>query len=234
MAADEGSKGALALLVVGGLGAAALVGFILLDTPGAPPAAPQQGGAVAGKTAARGVPLDRHAAIERAAVAPPAADDELRDADGGAVRRKALPLASVARLNAAAQAYRAANPAQTAEPQRERGPDDITEMPDRTPTPRANLSPDDIRDAVKAVMPSLQNCYESGLKMNADSAGKATIKFTLVAADGGGFVQDAEIESGLGNPVTDACLLDQLAKANFPMPRGDGKVRVTYPFQFAR
>ncbi|MEW5849921.1 MAG: AgmX/PglI C-terminal domain-containing protein [Myxococcota bacterium] len=97
----------------------------------------------------------------------------------------------------------------------------------------ARLDKDDIKAAVRAVIPSMKHCYESGQKMTPESQGKVSIAFTLVAADGGGFMRDAEIKSSdLGNPIIDACLLQSLTEARFPVPEGEGEVRVTYPFVF--
>ena len=84
-------------------------------------------------------------------------------------------------------------------------------------------------------MPAVKHCYESGLRLKEDSQGVVKVSFTLVAADGGGFMRDAEIaDSDLQNPLIDACVLEALSTARFPMPQGEGEVRVTYPFRFAQ
>jgi hypothetical protein len=104
----------------------------------------------------------------------------------------------------------------------------------RSPEPTATLDKESIQDAVRSVIPAVRHCYQSGLKLKGDSQGAVKVSFTLVAADGGGFMRDAEIvESDLANPLIDACVLESLSTAQFPMPRGEGVVRVTYPFRFS-
>ncbi|MBI5494397.1 MAG: AgmX/PglI C-terminal domain-containing protein [Deltaproteobacteria bacterium] len=106
---------------------------------------------------------------------------------------------------------------------------------DPPPEPRGHVPAEEVKAAIRAVIPAVKDCYEGGLKMKADSQGALKVSFTLVAADGGGFMRDAEIvDSQLGNPVVDACVLNALATARFPMPEGDGEVRVTYPFKFSQ
>jgi len=96
----------------------------------------------------------------------------------------------------------------------------------------ATVSRESVQAAVREVLPALQRCYESSLKMKADSRGVVRVAFTLQASDGGGSLKDAEIlDSDLANPVADACLLDVVAAAHFPIPEGKGEVRVTYPFR---
>jgi hypothetical protein len=99
--------------------------------------------------------------------------------------------------------------------------------------PRGSIPREQIKAAIQDVIPSVRHCYESGLKLRDGSRGRVTASFTLVVADGGGFMRDAEIvDSALNNPLTDSCVLEALSNAHFPMPEGGGEVRVTYPFNF--
>ncbi len=112
-------------------------------------------------------------------------------------------------------------------------PPDPQDTPPPKDPPTGTLDSAAIKTAVQAVLPDVKNCYETGLKMKADSKGTVKVSFTLVASDGGGFMRDAELlDSELANPVVDSCILEALSQAHFPMPQGGGEVRVTYPFKF--
>lgn len=108
--------------------------------------------------------------------------------------------------------------------------------PAEQPAPTGTVGPEAVKAAIQAVLPDVKHCYESGLKVKPGSEGVVKVAFTLVASDGGGSVSRAEIlESGLNNPLTDACMLDAVAKAHFPLPTGgNGQVQVTYPFRFSQ
>lgn len=100
--------------------------------------------------------------------------------------------------------------------------------------PPATLPKESIQAAIQAVKPAIAACYEEGLKLNPNMAGRIKASFTIVAKDGQGKLDEGEIEeSELGNPFVDACILGEIARAEFPVPEGDGVVRVTYPFSFS-
>jgi hypothetical protein len=98
---------------------------------------------------------------------------------------------------------------------------------------KAVLGKEQIRSAIKAITPLVQTCYEKRLAQKKDLAGKAVIKFTIVAKDGKGSLDEGEIKSStLGDLRLDTCMLHALTKARFPLPEGEGKVTVNYPFKF--
>jgi hypothetical protein len=98
---------------------------------------------------------------------------------------------------------------------------------------------DKIRTSVRAVLGDLKGCYETVLGKDADVAGRLVVQMRIVARDGKGRVDDAEVvpqENGGGDlrsPLFEQCVLEVLAKADFPRPNGDQPMIVTYPFAFA-
>jgi len=98
---------------------------------------------------------------------------------------------------------------------------------------KAVLGKEQIRTAIKTVTPLMTECYEKRLEEKKDLAGKTVIKFTIVARDGKGSLDEGEIKSStLGDLRLDTCMLHALTRARFPLPRGEGKVTVNYPFTF--
>jgi TonB family protein len=101
---------------------------------------------------------------------------------------------------------------------------------------RAGLGKEEIQAAIKAVTPLVKSCYEKRLKEKNELQGKAVVKFTIVAKDGEGSIDEGEIKSSsLEDLRLDTCVLHALSKARFPLPRNEqGRVVVTYPFTFRR
>lgn len=100
---------------------------------------------------------------------------------------------------------------------------------------RAALGKKEIQAAIRAVTPLVKECYEKRLKENQELQGKSVVKFTIIAKDGEGSIDEGEIKSStLEDLRLDTCILHALTKARFPLPRDEGKVSVTYPFTFRR
>jgi hypothetical protein len=92
------------------------------------------------------------------------------------------------------------------------------------------MSKDDIRAAVREVLPGLRRCYEPVAGRDA-SEHKVVVRFTLVGQGSSGFFKDADIlESTLNDPLFLSCLLQELSQARFRAPWGTGEVTITYPF----
>lgn len=73
-------------------------------------------------------------------------------------------------------------------------------------------------------------CYERQLSANPGLFGKVSVKFQIAA---GGEVETYNItESTLINESVESCLLQLIAKWQFPKPKGGVKVLVSYPFVF--
>ncbi|NVJ04949.1 AgmX/PglI C-terminal domain-containing protein, partial [Myxococcus sp. AM001] len=91
---------------------------------------------------------------------------------------------------------------------------------------------DDIRAAIQAVTPLVQQCFEDAAQRN---RGPQTVKlrFTVETGDEGGVMNAGElVSSTIPDPFVQACALDSLLDVRFPAPFGGGKATVVYPFEF--
>ncbi|MCY1016577.1 AgmX/PglI C-terminal domain-containing protein [Pyxidicoccus sp. MSG2] len=94
------------------------------------------------------------------------------------------------------------------------------------------ISPDDVRGAIRAVTPLVQQCFEDAAQRN---RGPQTVRlrFTVEGKDAEGQMTGGELmESTIPDPMVQACVLDSLLDARFPAPAGGGKATVVYPFEF--
>lgn len=93
---------------------------------------------------------------------------------------------------------------------------------------------EDIRAAIRALIPEVRRCYEQGLKQRAGLSGTVRVEFTLAQApDGGAYAKQGEIgDTTLAAPFVEACILTALQSAHFQDLKGSGEVRVRYPFKF--
>jgi hypothetical protein len=96
------------------------------------------------------------------------------------------------------------------------------------------LDKEEIRASIIKILPQIKDCYEAGLEKNPNLAGKVRVQFTIRRHDGKGVVDNAEVTQldgdDLDAPLTEMCLLQSVAAAEFPAPSGDEPVIVTYPF----
>jgi hypothetical protein len=109
--------------------------------------------------------------------------------------------------------------------------------PAATPAPasgEATVSKDDIRAAVREVLPGLRRCYAPVAERDR-ATHKVVVRFTLVGQGSSGFFKDADIleDTTLDDPVFLSCLLQELSQARFRAPWGTGEVTITYPFTLA-
>jgi len=102
------------------------------------------------------------------------------------------------------------------------------------PPSNAVANKEDIRAAIRALIPEVRRCYEQGLKQRADLSGTVRVDFTLSRApDGGAYAKEGEIgDTTLAAPFVEACILSALQTAHFQELKGSGEVRVRYPFKF--
>jgi hypothetical protein len=107
--------------------------------------------------------------------------------------------------------------------------------PRRSPGNGGMLAKDDIRAGVAAVKEKVKDCYQRGLQIDPELGGTVKVAFTLEGNDEGkGVVTKGEIaDSDMNSPFFEACVLKEVASAEFKAPGGDGVVNVTYPFHFA-
>ncbi|NPC83705.1 energy transducer TonB, partial [Pyxidicoccus fallax] len=94
------------------------------------------------------------------------------------------------------------------------------------------IHPEDVRVAIQAVTPLVQQCFEDAAQRN---RGPQTVRlrFTVEPRGEDGQMSGGELlESTIPDPMVQACVLDSLLDARFPAPPGGGKATVVYPFQF--
>jgi len=108
-----------------------------------------------------------------------------------------------------------------------------------TPSPavgeekKASLGREEIRAAVRAVLPKVKVCYESALEHDPALSGTVKVALEIEAVDGKGKVVSGEVpDSETRSPFFEACVLETVANVEFPAPEGEGKLKVTYPFRF--
>jgi hypothetical protein len=92
------------------------------------------------------------------------------------------------------------------------------------------LERDEIRMVVRTKLPQVRACFELGLAEQPTLTGRVALRFTI---DAMGRVREpsvADDELGLA-PVT-ACLLDELATWQFPLPAAGRPLTIVYPFRF--
>jgi hypothetical protein len=84
---------------------------------------------------------------------------------------------------------------------------------------------------IKRHMNQFRYCYQRELNKDPSLAGKVTVKFVIA---GNGSVSRASIKkSTLGNSSVEGCLSGRFMTLQFPEPKGNGIVIVSYPFMFA-
>ena len=84
---------------------------------------------------------------------------------------------------------------------------------------------------IKRHMNQFRYCYQRELNKDPGLAGKVTVKFVIA---GDGTVSRASIKkSTLGNASVESCLSNRFMTLQFPEPKGNGIVIVSYPFMFA-
>ena len=103
------------------------------------------------------------------------------------------------------------------------------------PVPTGSLPRQAIKDGVAAVKPAIVDCYEQAVRQQ-PLAGTLKVLFEIgpdPEDEQRGVVVAGEVDSQMGSPFFEACVLQAVVGADFPRPEGDGIVRVTYPFRFA-
>ncbi|GEL71059.1 AgmX/PglI C-terminal domain-containing protein [Myxococcus virescens] len=119
-----------------------------------------------------------------------------------------------------------APPAASGDPRR------VVEVEPVVESTTGRIHADDIRAAIQAVTPLVQQCFEDAAQRN---RGPQTVKlrFTVEAGNEGGVMSAGElVSSTIPDPFVQACALDSLLDVRFPAPFGGGKATVVYPFEF--
>jgi len=86
---------------------------------------------------------------------------------------------------------------------------------------------------IQSKMPTFKNCYQRQLQRTPNlPSGKVTLQFVI---DADGLVDRARVsQTSLQNSDVEACLVQNLEGTQFPIPRNNGTVVVSYPFNFTR
>ncbi len=104
------------------------------------------------------------------------------------------------------------------------------------PTPKApphTLDREGIRGAIREKLPEMQDCYEAWLQQNPELGGTVALSFQVIAADGGGVVQNITIvDGGVGHRAFEGCVGNVFNDLDFEEPLG-GTMNVTYPVMFS-
>lgn len=119
-----------------------------------------------------------------------------------------------------------APPAASGDPRR------VVEVEPVVESTTGRIHADDIRAAIQAVTPLVQQCFEDAAQRN---RGPQTVKlrFTVEAGTEGGVMSAGElVSSTIPDPFVQACAVDSLLDVRFPAPFGGGKATVVYPFEF--
>jgi hypothetical protein len=93
------------------------------------------------------------------------------------------------------------------------------------------LDKSQIDSAIKRHLNQFKYCYQRELTKDPTLGGKVTLKFTIT---GSGEVSAAQVKnSSLGSDAVHQCLSNTMMRIQFPEPKGNGIVIVSYPFLFA-
>lgn len=88
-----------------------------------------------------------------------------------------------------------------------------------------------IDEYIRRHLLQLRSCYEQVLPIKPTLRGRVLTKFVI---HGSGKVESARVmETTLGKPEVERCVLGVLRRIEFPEPLGGGRVEVDYPFSFA-
>jgi RNA polymerase sigma-70 factor (ECF subfamily) len=105
---------------------------------------------------------------------------------------------------------------------------------------RGSLAKEEIRSAMRSVIPTMKGCYAKLLEEDPHASGRLVVRFTIVEREGAGRISEATVvprenDGGapeLVSPLAEQCILNAISEVTFSAPAG-GPVTVTYPFQFA-
>lgn len=99
--------------------------------------------------------------------------------------------------------------------------------------PRGTVNKEAIKIAINSVKPLVRDCFTDA-RDRYPPPQKVTLKFTITGQGISGHFTDGEVmESTIADPWVQACFLEALVDARFPVPEEGGTVTVTYPFSFS-
>lgn len=102
------------------------------------------------------------------------------------------------------------------------------------PVRRVSLDKDSVIRAMSWMKPEIAGCFQKGLERDDDLSGTVYARFVIEVDRQEGRVLEASVDrenSTLADGGVQTCILDQLGRAQFPMPGVDSaRVHVRYPF----
>lgn len=165
-----------------------------------------------------------------ASTAPPSAPP------AGAPSPRAVPSPAPSRSSAETPASDAPHPSalEDADPLwADAGADDDAEKAPAHEVSVWPLNKEGIQGAVGEALPGMKACYDEALARDPALAGRMTLGFTVVDADGIGKVTVVELDNGeVADDGMIDCVLDTFEGLQFDPPQGGGELAVSYPVTF--
>lgn len=98
------------------------------------------------------------------------------------------------------------------------------------PSIEGALSPEQIRNVIRAHLKKIQTCYQAELRPCPALHSKIVVRFEIAAK--GHVARAAITENTSASRKLEACILHVVRRWRFPEPRDGAPVKVTYPFVF--
>lgn len=102
------------------------------------------------------------------------------------------------------------------------------EVVPQRPNVEGALDKEIIRKVVRQHRREIKYCYEKELQKDPTLKGRVTVEFTI--SPSGSVVAALINKSTLGNTAVESCMQNKIRRWTFPEPKGNGIVKVNYPF----
>ncbi len=99
------------------------------------------------------------------------------------------------------------------------------------PDGSTDLSPESIRQVVKAHVHEVRACYQAGLERDPGLTGRLSVAFEIGPSGAVDAVEMVGAEE-FPDPEVPACIARAIASWQFPAPPDGGRIRVSYPWTF--
>jgi metallo-beta-lactamase class B len=96
--------------------------------------------------------------------------------------------------------------------------------------PPGDLAKEIIQRVVGQHSDEVEQCYQHELARQSDLFGRVFVQFTIAAT--GDVIDSKLLESTMGSPAVESCIVSAVRRWKFPRPTGGGIVGVGYPFLF--
>jgi hypothetical protein len=93
------------------------------------------------------------------------------------------------------------------------------------------LTRDEIRMVVRAKLPQIRACFETGLAHASELGGRVLLRFSI-GSDGKAHAIEV-VEDELADPSVATCIVEAIPSWQFPRPRDGRSIVITYPFAFS-